>query len=424
MEKKSAFCINFWAGIVGNILEYYDTAVFSLLVPFIAPLFFPTFDPITAMVLTYGMLPLGTIARPIGSLFFGYIGDRQGRKNALSYSLTGLALITGLMGCLPTYDQVGYLAPALMALGRILQNLFLGGEAAGGAVFILEHSKESRHSLVSSLYGSSTIIGITLASSLITFLSWAGHIEILWRIPFWIGFATAVGGLFIRRKAQESPQFDSKAAIRTSTWQAIKAYWRPLVGIIAVSGFSSSNYILALILPNGFLPKVTQITSTEVMALNSALLLADMVMLPVFGYLADRLTPKKSMLWASLASFALSIPLYASFEDASWHLIVIIRMILVALGVWFSAPLHAWIQSLIPAHSRYLLISLGYAVGTQLIGSPAASLSLWLYKETSLVYAPGIYWTIAAGLAALCIYIQPAPVQEETWRPAKASSAA
>jgi len=230
MENKKTFCINFWAGIVGNALEFYDTAVFSLLVPFIAPLFFPTFDPITAMVLTYGMLPLGTIAKPIGSLLFGCIGDRYGRKKALSYSLTGLALVTGCMGCLPTYEQAGYLAPALMALGRILQNLFMGGEVAGGAIFILEHSHESKHSLMSSLYGSSTIVGITIASTLITLCSWTGSMDNLWRVPFWIGFATALGGgVYPYQGARISPIYC--AAITASAYHRNdKNLLAPLLG--------------------------------------------------------------------------------------------------------------------------------------------------------------------------------------------------
>jgi len=178
-----------------------------------------------------------------------------------------------------------------------------------------------------------------------------------------------------------------------------------------------------MILPNGFLPKVAQITNSEAMSINSALLLADMAMLPAFGWLSDRLTPKRSMLLAALASVVLSVPLYAFFEGATWLQIVFIRTILVALGVWFSAPLHAWIQTLVPAHSRYLVISLGFAIGSQLLGAPAAALSLLVYKETGMVAAPGIYWALVAALASLCIYIQPTCKREEILVPVKASNA-
>src|SRR5579862_656680 len=109
-------------GIIGNIFEHYDSALFGLLAPFIASLFFETQDPVTALILTYGMLPLGILFRPLGSLFFGWIGDHWGRRQALFLSLTGMGVATVLMGCLPTYATAGIYAPLLLALCRILQN--------------------------------------------------------------------------------------------------------------------------------------------------------------------------------------------------------------------------------------------------------------------------------------------------------------
>lgn len=356
------------------------------------------------MLLTYAMMPLGSLARPIGSLFFGYIGNRQGRKKALCLSLTGLAIVTGLIGCLPVYDQIGFLAPALMALGRILQSFFAGGEVVGGAIFILEHTHESKHCLFSSLYGTSTMIGITLASTIIMFLGWTGQMEILWRVPFLLGFLTAMGSLFIRSKAQESPHFVANTVQTESTWQIIKSNWRIVLGIAVIFGFSSANYSLGLILPNGFLPNVAQITRSEILSINSVLLVGDMLTLPLFGWLSNKLTPRISMLTAALFSTVLAIPLFSLFEDANWTQIIIIRSILVMLGVWFSAPMHAFVQSLVPMHSRYLLISIGYAIGTKIIGSPATTLSFWLFKETGIVAVPGFYWAVAASFAVFCLY--------------------
>ena len=126
--------------MVGNILEHYDHALFGLLAPFLAPLFFEEKDPLTALILTYGMLPFGILMRPLGSLFFGWIGDLFGRTRALFFSLLGMAAVTFAMGCLPTHVEVGYLAPLLLALGRILQNFFAAGESVGGAIYVLERT--------------------------------------------------------------------------------------------------------------------------------------------------------------------------------------------------------------------------------------------------------------------------------------------
>src|SRR5579872_7035410 len=128
-----------FAGMIGNLLEHYDRALFGLLAPFIAPLFFEGKDPLTALILTYGMLPLGILSRPLGSLFFGWIGDRFGRREALFYSLLGMAFTTIGIGFLPIYAQIGALAPLLLAFGRLLQNFFDAGETAGGAIAVLEN---------------------------------------------------------------------------------------------------------------------------------------------------------------------------------------------------------------------------------------------------------------------------------------------
>src|SRR3990167_5670084 len=140
------------AGVIGNALDHYDQALFALLAPFIASLFFDKQDPVTALILTYGMLPLGLLSRPLGSLFFGWIGDRFGRRQALSYSLFGMALVTLSIGCLPTSSQIGIWAPILLGCGRLIQNFFTAGETIGGAIFVLEQTPESQRSLASSFY--------------------------------------------------------------------------------------------------------------------------------------------------------------------------------------------------------------------------------------------------------------------------------
>ncbi len=121
--------------LLGNLFEHYDTALFSLLSPFLASLFFPNQDPLTALILTYCIIPLGMIIRPLGSLVFGYIGDTLGRKEALVLSLFGMAIVTGAMGFLPTYHQVGFLAPILLSLGRIFQNFLLREKQWGSNLF-------------------------------------------------------------------------------------------------------------------------------------------------------------------------------------------------------------------------------------------------------------------------------------------------
>ncbi|MBS0627296.1 MAG: MFS transporter, partial [Verrucomicrobia bacterium] len=182
------------ASLIGHLLENYDRALFGLLAPFIAPIFFPEKDPFTALILTYAILPLSLLSKPLGSVFFGWIGDRIGRKKALFYSLIGMAFVTISIGLLPGYSKIGALAPISLALARMLQSFFAAGESTGGALFLLEHTQKTQRSLFSSLYDIFGVGGVIIASAAITLMSARNSIEESWRFLFLAGGLTALLG--------------------------------------------------------------------------------------------------------------------------------------------------------------------------------------------------------------------------------------
>ncbi len=391
-------------GMIGNILEHYDNALFGLLAPFIAPLFFENTDPLTALILTYGMLPLGILMRPLGSLFFGWIGDHFGRTKALFCSLTGMALATIAMGCLPTYAEAGLYAPLFLALGRVLQNFCAAGESVGGAIFVLEHTESDKRNIMSSIYDASSIGGILLASALVTLFSYRGDICESWRILFWFGAVSAILGIFLRMKAKEGNEY-----VKSQKWEKghlfslIKEHRGALLAITCVSGFSYTTYSLAFTLMNGYVPLVTSLSKTSVMGANTLLLVLDMFMLPLFGYIAAKKGKEKLMLTAALASTFCALPMFYMLQGASLSNVIAIRLIIVTLGVAFSATYHAWTQERVPASARYTILSLGYALGSQLIGAPTAAVSLWLYKKIGWFGAPALYLMCTAAVAAYFI---------------------
>lgn len=392
------------AGFIGNILEHYDNALFGMLAPFIAPLFFSGDDPITGLILTYGMIPLGIFSRPFGSIFFGWIGDTWGRKNALFISLSLMALTTVLMGFLPTYAEIGLWAPILLASVRIVQNFCAAGEACGGAIFVLEHTEKTKKSFVSSLYDASTIFGILLASGGVSLLSHLNWVESSWRYLLWAGSLTAVFGLILRLKTEESTEFLQNRTQHVPLKQAVRSYRSALIKIICVSGFSYATFSLAVTLMNGYVPLVTTLSKTQVMDINTLLLILDFALLPCFGFIAMKTSNEKVMLFSSACSIVLSIPLFLLLKDATLATVIAARVLLILLGVAFAAPYHAWAQSLVPPSCRYTIVSLGYAIGSQLIGAPAPALSLWLYKTTKWTGAPALYLMLTASLAFLSVY--------------------
>ncbi|MDP1880232.1 MAG: MFS transporter [Parachlamydiaceae bacterium] len=394
-----------FSACIGNIFEHYDTALFGFLSTFLAGFIFPQEDPITALILTYAMIPLGMLSRPLGALVFGYIGDTYGRQQALFLTLFGMSVVTGFIAFTPTYQQIGILSPIFFCLGRILQNFFSSGETMGGAIFLLENSSNQKHDLLSSLYNATTIAGILLASVGVTLLSSYDLIDQGWRFLYLIGCLTGVFGFVIRKKLPTKP-IKTLNVKRESFLHFFKNCWKykyPMMSIAIVSGFSYANYSIALIFMNGFIPLVSDVTKTEMMQVNTWLLILDLCTLPLFGWLSSKYSREKIMLVSSLAVVCSGVPLLMTLVNASLLGIIGVRICLVLLGAAFFAPFHAWALQLIPVKDRYGIISFAYAIGAQILGGPAAAISLWLYKKTGIVSSVSWYWVFLATLSSFCI---------------------
>lgn len=402
-----------WSACLGNLFEHYDTALFGFLSAFLAPLIFPEKEAVTALILTYAMIPLGMLARPLGSLVFGSIGDVYGRKQALFLSLIGMALISGGIALSPTYLQAGLLSPLIFCLGRVLQNFLAAGETMGGAIFLLENSSEKRHDVLSGLYNASTIGGVLLASAGVSLFSHYQMIDPGWRILYLCGCITAAFGCVIRRQVEYAP---STLAPRKFS-DLGKAFWicrKPLFLIVLSSGFAYASYSVALVLMNGFIPLVSSVTKAEIMGINTALLGLDFCALPFFGWLASKTSREKIMLIASLGVALFAIPLFLLLENATFMRVVGVRICFVILGVAFFAPFHAWMQDLVPAPYRYSIISFGYALGSQAIGGPTAALSLWCFQKTGMVSSVAWYWVSLATVTSLMIGVRLRAKNRET----------
>jgi MFS family permease len=394
-----------WSLLLGNLFEHYDTALFSLLSPFLAPLFFPGQDPLIALILTYCIIPLGMIARPLGSLVFGYIGDTRGRKKALVISLTGMAIITVFMGFLPTYQHVGFLAPIFLSIGRIFQNFFGAGETMGGAIFLIEHTPESHKDITSSFYNASTVAGVLLASVGVSLLGAFNLVQEYWRLLYLLGFPTVFFAILIRMKITlEAPLINTSPSssikfMLTTCWTKRDA----LITIAIAAGFSYASYTMALVMINGFVPLVTSISKIEMMHLNTILLAIDFLLLPLFGIISNRFSREKMMIVSGALAMLSGVPLFWFLQGASLFAVIFIRLSLVIIGVWFSAPFHSWAQNLVPSSYRYTVISFAYAIGSQLLGGPTAAISLWLYQKTGWIVSVAWYWMLLGLFASYLI---------------------
>lgn len=387
--------------LIGNILYHFDRALFGLLAPFLAPLFFPESDPITALIYIYCMIPLGLLTKSLGVFVFGRLGDTLGRAKVLSLTLMGMAVLTSIMGLLPTHAQAGPLAPLLLLLTRLGFDFFAAAETTGSALFLMERSRPEKRSLVGSLVDASGILGTLLASCAV----WLGasHPN-FWRVLFLAGSALGIVGWALRKIPNATQEGQFYIPTLTILWN----HRRLVLSIAAVSGFSYANYYLVTTFMNGYLPLISTISKAEAVSLNSLLLAFDLILLPLFGLLSIKVAKEKLMLFAIAGITAFSLPLYYSLQDCSLLLAGAVRILLTLFGVCLAAPFHAWVYEQSPPNHRYLVGAMGTLLGGKLFGSLFPALSLWSYHQFHLPFAPAIP-LILLGILAL---LQLRPIQQ------------
>ncbi|GAM26807.1 hypothetical protein SAMD00019534_099820 [Acytostelium subglobosum LB1] len=251
---------------------------------------------------------------------------------------------------------------------------------------------------MSSLYDASGIIGIFLASLLASQLG-----ETHWRLLFWLGALGGVIGVIFRKTAKESPEF----VPTPFSWRVIWQERRLLSRIAVISGFSYANYYLVTVFLNGHLPRISALTPSDALRFNTHLLWIDFLLLLGFGALCKSMRKEKLMLFATLATAVLALPLFATFDHAphgiSWGHAALIRLIFVTLGAALAAPYHAWKLDQLPSHNRFLLGSLGSTLGSQLFGAPIPLLATYLVAQTGLTWIAAIPLVILALAASLLL---------------------
>jgi len=389
-----------WGAFLGNFFEHYDTALFTALAPFLAPIFFPHESFLASLIYTYALIPLGMAARPLGAVLFGRVGDRYSRETALFYSMGGMALVSFLLAFCPE----GVWGAVILGVGRFLQNLFASGESMGGAIYILEKAPKEKHDLLSSLFSMSTVAGILAASLAVTVLYHTVGVEQGWRLLYLIGCATGLCGMALRR----NPDAEKRGERPVSNLLETAWTYRRAIGIIALaSGFTYATFSVGLVLMNGFIPLVTPFSKGEMVQLNVFLLAYMMLALPLLGKLATRIS-RELLMRLALATVVVAAPLlFYLLAESSFSEIVAIRVLLVTLGVAYSSSFHAWAQQLVPKECRYFVVSVGYALGTQLFGGPCSAVSLWLYYATEIPWVASLYWVgLAAANSALFYRLQ------------------
>jgi len=397
------------AAMVGNILEYYDLGLIGFVAPVMSYLFFPTDIPILSIVATLGTFAVGFLARPIGALLFGHIGDKLGRKRALFLSVFLMSIPTLLIGVLPTYHSIGMMAPILLITFRFMQGLCTGGEYNGSAIFFIEHNTDSsRNGLYSSLISASALIGFFLAACLAYLCTRSGLDPHGWRIPFFFGVAIAIVGMYIRNNLDETPAFNRLKSERRTVSVPIKNVLLEetttslcTIGIGWCMGFLS----LTLVGLNAFLTKVLLIPENIALITNMGAVFLYMLITPFMGMLTDRIGPYKLMVSVAISSIVLAYPIFYLLSLRTTAGVFFGQAILATLAASFIAPSNLLTFSLFPTKSKYTGISFNFSFGLAVFGGCSPLVISLLSYRINTHFGPTLYMLASAIIGLLSLIV-------------------
>lgn len=399
-------------GLVGNILEWYDFSLFIYLSVIIAKLFFPANDPGVALINTFGIFAAGFLIRPLGSILFGYIGDRFGRKQAMYLSILIISIPTTLIAFLPTYDSIGIYAPLLLAFLRILQGLSVGGEFPSSMLYLTEHAPKERRGFAGSFafFGSAAgwLLGSFSASIATSYLTEQQMLSYGWRILFSLGILTAIWGIFIRSQASETSEFESIKSKNQLTSNPLSEVVTNRFGMLsALVGLNFlpniAGYLLFAYMPT-YLHKVSGIDFSLALLINSGALLFNMLLVPLVGHLSDRIGRFPLHITSAVGFILLSYPLFGLFSSGSIPLILVGMGVGTILITLYNAPIPATMSELFPSRVRTTGVAVGYTAAACAFGGTCPLIASYLVEKTGNAMVP-VYYLIASAIVTLFVAV-------------------
>jgi MFS transporter, MHS family, proline/betaine transporter len=411
------------AGVIGNTLEWYDFAVYGYFVSTISKLFFPSSDPLASLLSTYLVFGIGFLMRPVGSILFGIYGDRHGRRKALSAVIFLMALSTLSIGLLPTYGEVGVLAPILLVAARLLQGLSAGGEWGGSTAYIVEYAPEGRRGFIGSWQQFSVGSGFLLGSLSGTVMSFALSPEALaswgWRVPFLLGILVGGLGAYLRWRLADTPKFveieEHHAVSEAPLKEALTKYPRETLTAFGITLHNTAAYYISLVYMTGYFTNVAKIPQPTSQLIGTICLAVFVTLIPFTGLLSDRVG-RRPLLMASCIGYALlSYPLFVLGSSGSVGFAFLAQFTMIVFQSLYAGPCPAAYAELFPTRVRYTALSIGYNIAVAIFGGFAAYIATWLIQATGSPLAPAFY-VITAAVVTLVILTR---IRETAFEPLK-----
>lgn len=403
---------NIAAGIVGNILEWYDFAVYGFLAPIIGPLFFPSEDHLTSILSAFAVFAVGYLARPVGGALFGHVGDRFGRKTSMIASILIMGAATLCIAVLPTYAQIGGLAAVLLVVLRILQGMSVGGEYTGSIVFLAEHAQDDKRASMVSISQFGALSGFLMGSAIGGTFSYFLGDDVMsqwgWRVPFFIGAGIALLGLYLRRFVEEPDIQFERVNLPVAVF--FKDHWRELIRITALAMMGSVGFYLFFVYVASYLHEFRNFTTAQALEINTiSILLVIALALPI-GMLSDRVGRKPMLYAVALMTLLFSWPLWQLLHEDSFFLVLAGQMGLAVFAAMNWSVLPTAMVEMLPSHIRCTGTSIAYNLCVGVMGGTTPLVATWLVARTGDESTPVYYMLILALVMLAALYKMPETV--------------
>jgi MHS family proline/betaine transporter-like MFS transporter len=400
-----------WLSSLGAALEYFDFIIYGMMAEYLSPLFFAGDEAWLGLVKAFVIFAVGYVARPFGGIFFGMIGDTFGRKKTFLSVMLLMSSATFGIGLLPTYAQIGALAPCLLLLFRLLQGMSFGAELPGAMTVVCEYADKQQQGACASIVVASTSVGAMLASLVLYLLSGTiSREQILnggWRIPFLLGGSLAIASYYIRNNLQETPEYSrchkdaarKPGSMKDPLVDLLQQHWRELLQGIGMTLFISSLVIVALYLPT-YLTLHFDYRSSDVYLAILLSMLWSAIILPITGHLADAID-KRVLFAATACAFVVgAFPLFALLKTQSFYTLLLFMILYQTVIALASSCYYPILASLFPTRMRYTGMAACYNVSYALMAAlPLVLTALISYTATPI----SLNWVLMA-LALLSMF--------------------
>ena len=400
---------------LGNFAEWLDYGSYAYLATVIALVFFPEGDPAITLMSTYAVFALSFVARPVGAFVWGHLGDKKGRKWSLTVSILLMTAATSAIGLIPSFNTIGYAAPILLLLMRLLQGFSASAEYAGAAVFIAEYAPKNKRGLYCSLVPASTATGLLVGSFLATVLNATLSAEMMqsfgWRIPFLLAFPLGVVVLRMWLKLEDSEIYRDMMKHLNVAEQERKSplrllftkYWRQTLISFGVSSLNAVGFYMVLTYLPVYVETVVKLDKVTADLLTNATLVLYISMIFFAGKLSDHFGRKKLLISACLGFIVLLIPGYLLLNTKIVVVILIVELVLAFVLTLNDGTLSSFLSETFPTEVRYSGFAVSFNLANAIFGGTVGLVSTFIITETGNPLSPAFYMIGVSLFALVCI---------------------